>query len=253
MKMFEAIDGRIEEIKRVVFVTGAGISQESGIPTFRGKNGLWQNYDPMQLATISAFYDDPKLVWGWYNDRRKNILQALPNQGHEAIAELERYAQVTVLTQNVDELHQRAGSSNVLELHGNIIKIKCTACDFKDRVLTEYSDTLPLCKCGNVLRPDVVWFGESLPQDVWKEAVDFANQCDLMVVVGTSLVVSPANTLPIYAKRNNAILIEVNPDNTEMSADMDLKIRDTSATSLPKLVSLFKRNKVSKKEAGSLI
>ena len=131
MKMFEAIEGRIEEIKRVVFVTGAGISQESGIPTFRGKNGLWQNYDPMQLATISAFYDDPKLVWGWYNDRRKNILQALPNQGHKAIAELERHALVTVLTQNVDELHQRAGSSNVLELHGSIIKIKCTACDFK--------------------------------------------------------------------------------------------------------------------------
>ena len=123
----------------------------------------------------------------------------------------------------------------------------------KDRVLTEYSDAMPLCKCGNVLRPDVVWFGESLPQDVWKEAVDFANQCDLMVVVGTSLAVSPANTLPIYAKRNNAILIEVNPDKTEMSADMDLKIRDTSAVSLPKLVSLFKRNKVSKKEVGSFI
>ena len=240
--MFEIIKGQINEIKKIAFVTGAGISQESGIPTFRGKDGLWRNHDAMRLASIDAFYEDPKLVWEWYNDRRRNILQALPNQGHKAIAELEKYAQVVVLTQNVDELHQRAGSSNVQELHGSIIKIKCTVCDFKDRVSTEYGDGLPICKCGNILRPDVVWFGESLPQDVWGRAIDFASQCDLMIVVGTSLVVSPANTLPNYARRNNAVIIEINPSSTEMSPNMDLSIRETGTSSLPRLVALFKEN-----------
>jgi len=242
MKMFELIKDQIKDIKKIVFVTGAGISQESGIPTFRGKDGLWRNYDPMKLATIDAFYDNPKLVWEWYNDRRKNIFAAQPNLGHKAIAELENFAKVVILTQNIDGLHQKAGSSEVLELHGSIIKIKCSVCDFKDEIMREFSEIPPLCKCGNILRPDVVWFGESLPQDVWQKAMIFASECDLMVIAGTSLVVSPANTLPIYAKQNNAILIEVNPENTEMSSEMDLVIRNTSAITLPKFVSLFKEN-----------
>lgn len=240
MKMFELIKNQTESIKKIVFVTGAGISQESGIPTFRGKEGLWRNYDPMKLATIDAFYDNPKLVWEWYNERRKNIFQAQPNLGHKAIAELEKYAQVVVLTQNIDGLHQKAGSSKVLELHGSVVRIKCSVCDFKDEIVTEISEIPPMCKCGNILRPDVVWFGESLPQDVWGKAIMFASQCDLMVIVGTSLVVSPANTLPIYAKQNNAILIEINPENTEMSSEMDLAIRNSSAITLPEFVSLFK-------------
>ncbi len=242
MKMFELIKDHIKDIKKIVFVTGAGISQESGIPTFRGKDGLWRNYDAMKLATIDAFYDNPKLVWEWYNERRKNIFAAQPNLGHKAIAELEEYTRVVVLTQNIDGLHQKAGSSEVLELHGSIVKIKCTVCDFKDEMMTEFSEIPPLCKCGNILRPDVVWFGESLPQDVWQKAMIFASQCDLMIIAGTSLVVSPANTLPIYAKQNNATLIEVNPENTEMSSEMDLVIRNTSATTLPEFVSMFKEN-----------
>lgn len=240
MKMFELIKNQTENIKKIVFVTGAGISQESGIPTFRGKEGLWRNFDPMKLATIDAFYDNPKLVWEWYNERRKNIFQAQPNLGHKAIAELEKYAQVVVLTQNIDGLHQKAGSSKVLELHGSVVRIKCSVCDFKDEIVTEISEIPPMCKCGNILRPDVVWFGESLPQDVWGKAIMFASQCDLMVIVGTSLVVSPANTLPIYAKQNDAILIEINPENTEMSSEMDLAIRNSSAITLPQFVSLFK-------------
>ncbi|PJC49762.1 MAG: NAD-dependent protein deacylase [Nitrosopumilales archaeon CG_4_9_14_0_2_um_filter_34_16] len=240
--MFESIKDQIKNINKIVAVTGAGISQESGIPTFRGKDGLWRNHDAMKLATIDAFYDNPKLVWEWYNERRRNIFQAQPNQGHKAIAELEKYAQVTVLTQNIDGLHQKAGSSKVLELHGSIVKIKCSVCDYKEEILTEISNLPPLCKCGNVLRPDVVWFGEALPQDVWQNAIVFASQCDLMIVVGTSLVVSPANTLPIYAKQNNSILIEINPENTDISDDMDLVIKDTSAVALPKFVSLFKKN-----------
>ncbi len=242
MKMFESIKDQIKDFKKIVFVTGSGISQESGIPTFRGKDGLWRNNDVMKLATIDAFYENPKLVWEWYNERRKNIFAAQPNLGHKAIAELEKYANVVVLTQNIDGLHQKAGSSEVLELHGSIIKIKCSVCDFKDEMMTEFSEIPPLCKCGNILRPDVVWFGESLPQDVWQKAMIFANQCDLMVIAGTSLVVSPANTLPIYAKQNNAILIEINPEDTEMSSEMDLVIRNTSATTLPEFVSMFKEN-----------
>jgi len=239
--MFESIKDQIKNVDKIVVVTGAGISQESGIPTFRGKDGLWRNYDAMKLATIDAFYDNPKLVWEWYNERRKNIFQAQPNQGHKAIAELEKYAQVTVLTQNIDGLHQKAGSSKVLELHGSIITIKCSVCDYKEEILTEISNLPPLCKCGNILRPDVVWFGEILPQNVWKNAIVFASQCDLMMVVGTSLVVSPANTLPIYAKQNNSFLIEINPENTDMSTYMDLVIKNTSAVTLPEFVSLFKK------------
>jgi NAD-dependent deacetylase len=238
--MFDLIEDKIQRFRKIVFVTGAGISQESGIPTFRGKDGLWRNHDAMKLATINAFYDNPKLVWEWYNERRMNIFQAQPNPGHEAIAELEKYAEVVVLTQNIDGLHQKSGSTKVLELHGSIVKIKCSVCDYQEEILTEISELPPLCKCGNILRPDVVWFGEPLPQDVWQNAINLASNCDLMVIAGTSLVVSPANTLPIYAKQNNATLVEINPEETEMSGEMDVTIRNTSAESLPKLVSLFK-------------
>jgi len=239
--MYDLIADHLRSAKKIVFVTGAGISQESGIPTFRGKDGLWRNYDPMKLATIDAFYDNPKLVWEWYNERRRNIFAAEPNLGHKAIAELEEFVKVVVLTQNIDGLHQKGGSSSVLELHGSIIKIKCTVCDFKDEIFTKYSNLPPLCKCGNILRPDVVWFGEGLSQDVWQEAIIHANSCDVMVIAGTSLVVSPANTLPIYAKQNNAMLIEINPDETIMTSDMDSSIRSTSAVALPELVSIFKK------------
>ncbi len=238
--MFDLIEDKIQRFRKIVFVTGAGISQESGIPTFRGKDGLWRNHDAMKLATINAFYDNPKLVWEWYNERRMNIFQAQPNPGHEAIAELEKYVEVVVLTQNIDGLHQKSGSTKVLELHGSIVKIKCSVCDYKEEILTEISELPPLCKCGNILRPDVVWFGEPLPKDVWQNAINLASNCDLMIIAGTSLVVSPANTLPIYAKQNNATLVEINPEETEMSEEMDIIIRNTSAKSLPKLVSLFK-------------
>jgi len=242
MKTFDIIKDQIGDVKKIIFVTGAGISQESGIPTFRGKDGLWRNYDAMKLATINAFNENPNLVWEWYNERRSNIFAAQPNQGHKAIAELEKYVKVVILTQNIDGLHQKAGSSDVLELHGSIIKIKCSVCNFKDEILTEFSKIPPLCKCGNMLRPDVVWFGESLPLDIWQKAIVSAKECDLMVIVGTSLVVSPANMLPLYAKQNDAVLIEINPEDTEMSSEMDLTIRGTSANILPEFVSIFKDN-----------
>lgn len=238
--MFELAIKKLKEAQKIVFVTGAGISQESGIPTFRGKDGLWRNYDAMKLATIDAFYENPKLVWEWYNERRRNIFSAKPNLGHKAIAELEKFVKVVILTQNIDGLHQRAGSTKVLELHGSIIEIKCTVCKFKNKILTEFTNIPPLCKCGNILRPNVVWFGEPLPQDIWQEAMIHSSNCDIMIIAGTSLVVSPANTLPLYAKQNNAFLIELNPEETMMSSDMDLSVRSTSVTALPQLLSIFK-------------
>lgn len=238
--MFEAVSGKIRDAKKIVFVTGAGISQESGIPTFRGKDGYWRKYDPMQLATIDAFYQNPKLVWEWYEDRRKNILAVHPNKGHVAIADLAKYRDVAVLTQNIDGLHQRAGSKQVFELHGSIIRIKCTVCDFKDDITDSFVELPPKCKCGEILRPDVVWFGEALPQDIWHDAINHAISCDVMIIAGTSLAVSPANTLPVFAKQNGATLIEINPEQTVMSGDMDLSLRETSANALPHLISLLK-------------
>ena len=240
MKMFDTVAQKLKDSRKIVFVTGAGISQESGIPTFRGKDGYWRKYDPMKLASIDAFYDDPKLVWEWYEDRRKNILSVKPNEGHFAISQMEEFKDVVVLTQNIDGLHQRSGSTNVLELHGSIIRIKCTVCDFIDNITENFESLPPKCKCGSMLRPDVVWFGEPLPQNIWQSAIKEASICDVMVIVGTSLVVSPANTLHVYAKQNGAILIEVNPEKTVMSNDMTLSIQATSVGVLPKMLSIFK-------------
>ena len=238
MSPFDRIRDIRDSIQRVVFVTGAGISQESGIPTFRGKDGLWRDYDSQQLATIDAFYTNPKLVWEWYCERRENIVAATPNVGHVAIAEMSRLIDVHVITQNIDGLHQRAGSYDIVELHGNITRVRCTVCDFitDDIQITKVP---PICKCTNLLRPDVVWFGEPLDQDIWNTAIARSSHCDMMIIVGTSLVVSPANMLPAVSKQNGAILVEINPDETPMSPEMDIIIRDTSASALPKLVSIF--------------
>ena len=240
MKMFDTVAQKLKDSRKIVFVTGAGISQESGIPTFRGKDGYWRKYDPMKLASIDAFYDDPKLVWEWYDDRRKNILSVKPNEGHFAISQMEEFKDVVILTQNIDGLHQRSGSTNVLELHGSIIRIKCTVCDFIDNITENFESLPPKCKCGSMLRPDVVWFGEPLPQNIWQSAIKEASICDVMIIVGTSLVVSPANTLPVYAKQNGAILIEVNPEKTVMSNDMTLSIQATSVKKKKKMLSIFK-------------
>ena len=237
--MRDDISDRLVKSQKIVFVTGAGISQESGIPTFRGKDGLWRKYDPMKLATIDAFYEDPKLVWEWYEERRSNILNAKPNAGHVTIAELEKYRKVSVLTQNIDGLHQRAGSKNVYELHGSIITIKCTVCDFKDKITSSFSTLPPMCKCGNMLRPDVVWFGEALPQDTWESAIEEASTCDTMIIVGTSLAVSPANLLPVYAKQNGATMIEVNIEKTQMSSQMDMSLQEPAAKALPEILDVI--------------
>lgn len=240
--MFEVVKNEILKAKKIVVVTGAGISQDSGIPTYRGQDGLWRNHDPMKLATIDAFYENPKLVWEWYDDRRKNIFSAAPNLAHKAIANMENFVDVTVLTQNIDGLHQKAGSSRVYELHGSIIRIRCTVCDYNKEIFTEFEELPPKCQCGNMLRPDVVWFGEPLPQKIWQDAMILSGSCDLMIITGTSLLVSPANTLPAFANQNGSTMIEINPESTMLSSQVDLSIREKSSVVLPKLLTLFSEN-----------
>lgn len=218
-------------------MTGAGVSQESGIPTFRGDGGLWRSYDPMKLATASAFAEDPALVWEWYDERRAGMLAAEPNAGHLAIARMGRLRRVSVATQNIDGLHQRAGSGRVLELHGSMARIRCSRCGaFAQRG----AGLPPRCACGGVQRPDVVWFGEQLPARVWEEAALEASEADLMVVAGTSLAVSPANTLPARAKSSGALLVEVNPERTAMSGIMDFALRESASVGLPRLLAALR-------------
>jgi NAD-dependent deacetylase len=238
--VIDTLEDKLKRAEKLVFLTGAGISQESGISTFRGNDGLWQKYDQMKLASAQAFRDDPKLVWGWYNDRRMKIMAAKPNPGHLAIANLQDHRHVSVITQNIDGLHQMAGSREVTELHGKIFAIRCTKCDFTGKTGDEFSDLPPSCKiCGSYLRPDVVWFGEGINQEVWKQAVMRSITCDAMIIVGASLAVSPANTLPFYAKNNKATLVEINPEETPLSHEMDFSIRKTAVDVLPRLISIF--------------
>ena len=227
---------------RVAVLTGAGISAESGIPTFRGKDGLWNKYDPTELATPSAFQRDPKLVWEWYDWRRQLIAKAQPNEGHRAIVELERrFKDFTLITQNVDGLHQRAGSKKVIELHGNIWKVRCVSCGeeyYKHK--TPLEELPPRCKsCGGLLRPGVVWFGESLPLDALQKAYDVSSEAELFIVVGTSAQVYPAAELPLIAKRNGARLIEVNPEETPITPYADESIREKATTGMKKVLDML--------------
>ena len=226
------------ETKRgpVTVLTGAGISAESGVPTFRGQAGLWRDFCPQDLATPRAFRRDPGLVWEWYDWRRGLIGACEPNAAHRTLAEMEqRLPDLTLITQNVDGLHQLAGSRHVLELHGNIWRTRCLGCD---RVSEDHRVPLPEIpphcpKCGGPLRPDVVWFGESLPSQVLEAAWAAAARCRLKLVIGTSAVVHPAASLPLVALRNGARLIEINPAETPLSTHAHEILRGPAAELLP--------------------
>jgi NAD-dependent deacetylase len=240
-RLIDDIRDKLNNVDKIVFLTGAGISQESGISTFRDDDGLWQTHDPSKLASPQAFIDNPRLVWKWYNDRRMKILAAKPNPGHIAIANLQYRRHVSVITQNIDGLHQLAGSKEVAELHGNIFITKCTRCNFRGKIKDE-SFELPVCGiCGSLLRPNVVWFGETINVEAWNLALECCKTCDAMIIVGTSSEVYPANTLYSYAKKNMAKLIEINPKNSRLSKDMDFTIRSTAAVALPMLLSIFSK------------
>jgi NAD-dependent protein deacetylase/lipoamidase len=225
-------------------LTGAGVSAESGLATFRDpQSGLWARFDPRELATPSAFARNPKLVWDWYAWRRERVAAAQPNAGHLALAELERrLADFTLVTQNVDGLHQRAGSRNVVELHGNIGRVKCS----RENTLVERWDIaageVPRCAvCGAFLRPDVVWFEEMLPERALAEAEAAARRCDLLLVIGTSAEVYPAASLPALAREHGAQVVEINPRPTPLSAGADFVLRESSGAALPALVALYER------------
>jgi NAD-dependent deacetylase len=228
----------ISNAQRIAVLTGAGISAESGIPTFRGLASHWRGHNSASLATPQAFAADPKLVWEWYDWRRGLVAVASPNPGHMALAALElRALQFTLITQNVDGLHARAGSRNVVYLHGDIWTLRCTACGQSRRDQTPHLDPLPpRCECGGLLRPGVVWFGEPLPPDQWRLAETAASTADVFLVVGTSAVVMPAGGLVAIAKEHGARVIEINADQTLISSWVDLSLRGLSGEILPRLI-----------------
>lgn len=227
---------RLKRAKKFVFFTGAGISAESGIPTFRGKEGIWNKFKPEELANFDAFIKNPDMVWEWYQYRRKIVGNAAPNKAHETIVEFEKLYDVTVVTQNVDNLHRRAGSTHVYELHGNIEKNYCVKCRTHfDIPFSEEPKGVPVCDCGGLIRPDVVWFGELLPHDQYQGAEEASEDCDVFFIVGTSALVYPAAYLPDIARRAGSMLVEVNIGATEISDRCDYSFYDKAGTVLPEL------------------
>jgi NAD-dependent deacetylase len=239
---------RLKDAEHVVVLTGAGISAESGVPTFRGNEGLWKKFKPEELATFDAFIKNPELVWEWYNYRRKLIQEVEPNPGHYALVELEEFfPKFTLITQNVDNLHRRAGSKNIVELHGNIEKNYCIKCGKRyDDVNLALEMKVPKCECGGLIRPDVVWFGEMLPPGAWEIAEEAASSCDVFFSIGTSGVVYPAASLPQIAKMNGAYTVEINIERTELSWFMDEVIIGKSGEVLPKLIEKLKEQNFTK-------
>ena len=237
------IRGFITAAERMVAFTGAGISAESGIPTYRGAGGVWTQYDPGKYANIDYFLEDPSYYWNFFRDVRYPVLkQAAPNAAHRALAELEARGPLrAVITQNIDGLHQAAGSRQVLELHGNTRRILCLGCGRAHTLDEVYGQTHermpPVCSsCAGMLKPDVVFFGEALPEEVLAQAVRETQTCDLYLVVGSSLVVQPAATLPALATRSGARLIIVNKDPTPLDAIADLVVREAATEALAGLL-----------------
>ena len=231
----------LHSAKRVCVLTGAGVSAESGVPTFRASDGLWEGHRIEDVATPFGFQRDPGLVWQFYNARRANVKTVKPNPGHMALVKLEeRWGdKFTVVTQNVDGLHRVAGTKNLLEIHGSLYRTRCTECrEVKDQGLETLPD-LPMCECGSMLRPDIVWFHEMLPDDVWEAAQIAASECDVLLVVGTSAVVHPAASLIPIAQRTRspgATVIEVNLTKTEASHLADIGLYGPAGEVLPRLV-----------------
>ncbi len=230
---------KLRQAESVAVLTGAGISAESGVPTFRdAQTGLWARYNPEELATPEAFQRNPRLVWEWYEWRRQLVSQAEPNPGHLALVEMERRApRFTLITQNVDGLHRRAGSRRVIELHGNIVR---TICSRERLVVEQWEETgekPPRCpRCGGFLRPDVVWFGEMLPAHALQAAIEAAREAQIFFSVGTSAVVQPAASLPFEAVRHGATLVEINLEETPVTPMAHYVLRGPAGVVLPALV-----------------
>lgn len=241
--VLEEVVTLLDKASSVVFLTGAGVSRESGIPTFReAQTGLWENYNPEELATPQAFKRNPILVWQWYDHRRKKLNEVSPNPGHYAIAELEKLVpKVLVLTQNVDGLHRAAGSSDVVELHGNIREFFCF-----DRQHPAANVPLGLeepakCHCGSLLRPAVVWFNEALPPDAMNRAQRELMNASVLLVVGTSSLVHPAAGLPLLALQKDIPVVEINPDDTPLTRLATYVLPGPSGKVMPQIVDALKK------------
>lgn len=233
---------KLRSAESVAVFTGAGVSVESGVPTFRGDDGIWKKFKPEDLANFDAFIRNPELVWEWYKQRKQIIATIQPNPGHCALAQLERYYKnFAVITQNIDNLHRRAGSTTVYELHGNIERNYCISCrkQFSNEEILR-GENAPRCdRCGGLIRPDVVWFGELLPTDAWEEAEKAARRADVFFSIGTSGVVYPAASLPQIAKRAGAYLVEINPEPTPLTDFADEFLMGKSGEILPQLVTVL--------------
>ena len=229
----------LQRLPKLVALTGAGVSQESGLRTFRdAQTGLWAQYKPTDLASPEAFQRDPRLVWDWYAWRREAVKGVRPNPGHYALVEIEKYLpQFTLITQNVDSLHRFAGSQNLLELHGNIQRVRCADCYTFTETWDDDTEDVPRCKvCNGLLRPDVVWFGESLPRAQLEAAVSAARSCEVFFSIGTSGVVQPAASLAFAAYNRGAVVVEINAEPTPLTSKADHVLQGKSGEILPSLV-----------------
>lgn len=246
MTMPDDLRAHLIEAEHIAVLTGAGMSAESGVPTFRDvQDGLWAKYDPMTLATEEAFAEEPELVWAWYLRRAQLIRQVEPHAGHRALAELGRFKRVSVITQNVDDLHERAGSEVLSHVHGGLFAYRCFDCakpfDHELDIPAEIPERVrpPKCDaCGGWIRPGIVWFGEMLPRVAFANAVDACGSCDLMLVVGTSGIVQPAGSLPFEALERGTPVIEVNPEESRLTDYLTYWWQGTAADVLPELVRL---------------
>jgi NAD-dependent deacetylase len=228
---------------RITVLSGAGISAESGVPTFRDdKNGLWAKFDPYELSSVQGWQRNPERVWGWYLWRHYLVGRVEPNDGHRAVAAWQDHAEVSVVTQNVDNLHERAGSSPVHHLHGSLFEFRCATCGLPyNGELPEMREPAlevepPSCHCGGLIRPDIVWFGEALPEEPWQRAVEATSTADVLVVVGTSSIVYPAASLPEMALAGGVVVVEVNPEPTPLSSSATITVRESASTALPTLL-----------------
>jgi NAD-dependent deacetylase len=248
-QLLQTIAERLSTARSVAVLTGAGVSAESGVATFRDPDGLWSRFKPQELASMDGFLSNPNLVWQWYQARREVLERVQPNAGHHALAELQtlvehRGGRFTLATQNVDRLHHRAGSRDVLELHGNIVENYCHRCHTPHEYV--YADNPsqqepPRCAaCGGMIRPAVVWFGEMLPADTFAAAEQAAETCEVYFSIGTSAEVYPAAGLPLEAKRRGAFVVEINPHPTSITRFMDASIHAPSGEALPAIVALVK-------------
>lgn len=241
--MIQVNKSLIDELKEagsIVFFTGAGISAESGISTFRGEDGLWKKFRPEELASFDAFIKNPELVWEWYNYRKKIIHDSNPNPAHLTIAEMQsHFKDVTVVTQNVDNLHRRAGSKKIFELHGNIERNFCINCKKFHNEELDFSAGVPKCECGGLIRPDVVWFGEYLPEDQFLGGEKAAINSDIFFVVGTSAIVYPAAGLIYTAKASGAVIVEINIEETSLTSMANYSFFGKAGEILPALLDQY--------------